>query len=97
MIQINERYIIDVETYNYVARRKHGTKVVTNKNTGDQREEIVYSTVGYYSSIPGAIKGIIEDMNKLHLRGTHDLKEAVRIITENNKQFYQLLEKALEI
>jgi uncharacterized protein with von Willebrand factor type A (vWA) domain len=79
-------------------RNAHRKTIRKDPTTGEISEVDVYNTVGYYSNLEGAIKGVIEDMNARALKdGTHTLKEALEIVIENNKRFIELLEKALKI
>lgn len=97
MIRVNENYIIDIDSYEYTVKRDlHRKRTVKIK--GEELEVDNFSTVGHYSSLTSAVKGVIESMNKCMLRDkTHTLEEAVAIVMENNNRVSELLEKALEV
>jgi hypothetical protein len=99
MIRVNEDYIIEIDNFNYTAKRDtHRTTLVKDKATGNESEVPLYNTVGHYSNLTGAIKGIITDMNSRKLRdGMHSLEEAIAIVVENNNRVSELLERALEV
>ena len=98
MIRVNDDYIIDVDPHNYIVKRDlHKVRVTLNDKTGEETRSPLYYTVGYFGDIPSAVRGIIRDMNKLGLsEGIHTLTEAVKIVQDNNKQFYDLLDRAFE-
>ena len=99
MIRVNDDYIIEVDSFNYTVKRDtHKKRVVKDKITLKEKEIILYSEVGYFDDLTGAIKSIIDDMNKRDLsRRTVSLSEAVEIVLKNNCQVSDLLEKALEV
>ena len=99
MIQINDDYIVQIDALNYtVMRDAHRKTTRKDTKTGETVEVEAYITVGYYSNLEEAIKGVIKDMNARALQaGTHTLKEALEIVVENNNRFTELLEKALKI
>ena len=99
MVRVNNDYIIEIDSLNYTAKRDtHRTTVIKDKKTGAEEESNVFATVGYFSDLSGAIKGIIQDMNSRALRdGVYSLEEAVAIVIENNNRISELLEKALEL
>ena len=84
MIRINDDYYITVDSYNYTAcRDKHKT---------DKHGKNTYSVIGHYPSIEGALRGIINDMNKrAFTEATYSLKEALEVIQQSNKEFTDLL------
>jgi hypothetical protein len=98
MIRVNDDYIIDVDPHNYIVKRDlHKERVTVDDKTGEETRSPLYNTVGYFGDIPGAVRGIIRDMNRNALsEGLYDLIEAVKIIQDNNKQFYDLLDRAFE-
>jgi len=63
----------------------------------DNKELMRYYTVGYFGDMPSAVRGIIRDMNRVGLSGgTFSLTEAVKMVQDNNKRFYDLLDRAFE-
>ena len=99
MVQINDDYIVQIDSLNYtVMRDAHRTTTRKDSKTGEVSEVEVFITIGYYSDLEGAIKGVIKDMNARALQdGTHTLIEAFEIVIKNNNKFSELLEKALKI
>lgn len=89
MIRVNEDYVIEVDRYEYAVK--------IDKHRQGKNGEDVYETIGHYSSLENAIKGVLEAMNKKALgEGVHTLEEALAIIGENNERFAELLEKAVQ-
>jgi hypothetical protein len=99
MVRINDDYVIEIDAFNYTAKRDlHRTTKKTDIATGEVTEVPSYSTIGYYNGLTEAIKGVIKDMNRRELsKKTYSLEEAVKIVLENNKRVSELLQKALEI
>lgn len=98
MIRVSEDYIIDVDPHNYIVKRDlHKVKVKVDDETGEETQSPQYYTVGYFGDIPSAIRGIIRDMNRTELSGgVFSLTEAVKMVQDNNKRFYDLLDRAFE-
>lgn len=98
MIRVNDDYIIDVDPHNYIVKRDlHKERVTVNDKTGEETRSPQYNTVGYFGDIPSAIRGVIRDMNRLGVsEGVHSLTEAVKIVQDNNKKLYDLLDRAFE-
>lgn len=88
MIRVNDDYVIEVDAYNYTACKDRHRK--------DKNGEDIFTTVGHYSDVEGAIGGIIKDMksNKLD-NDTYSLEEAINVIRKINGQFKEMLERAL--
>lgn len=99
MIRVNKDYVIEIDSFNYTAKRDlHRKGVRKDRLYGTEVEVDQFTTVGYYGDLTGAIKGIIRDMNNRRLTdGEHTLEEALSIILENNKKVSDLLEKVLEV
>lgn len=99
MIRVNEDYVIEIDSFNYTVKRDlHRTTVKVDPITLKETEVDSYRVVGYFCKLPGAIKGVIEDMNKRELSsGVHELEEAISIVLENNKKVSDLLERVLEV
>lgn len=90
MVRVNEQYVIDVDERNYTVK--------LDKHKTDKKGNPIYDVCGYYGTLETAIKGVIGSMNKSKLsQGTHTLEEAVKIVCENNKQFEEMLERAVHI
>lgn len=99
MIRVNNDYVIDIDKFNYIVKRdRHRRTVKKDPLRLTYIEVNEYSEVGYFDNLTGAIKGVIEDMNKRDLsRRTVTLLEAVEIVLNNNRQVSDLLERALEV
>lgn len=86
MVRVNEYYVIDVDERNYTVK--------LDKHKTDKKGNAVYDVCGYYGTIEGAIKGVINSMNSKSLAdGIHTLEQALNIVATNNKQFEEMLEK----
>lgn len=98
MVRINDDYIIEVDSMNFTLMRDLHRKKKVRNTAGEEYEVDAFSTVGYFSTLSGAIKGAIKDMNVRKLgEGVHTLKEALEIVLENNRHFSELLESVLEV
>lgn len=98
MVVVDQDYIIDIDSFNYTAKRNtHRKEKVIDKITGEEKEVDHFKTVGYYSSLGAAIKGIINDMTvRKCSENILTLEEALKVIIENNKKFTKLMEKVIE-
>lgn len=99
MVQVNDDYVIAVDPLNYTVKRDaHKTRIVKDKDTGEEKEVGLCVTVGYVGDLAGAIKLVIKDMNKRELsEGIHDLKSALAIVKRNNDSFEELLRQVTTI
>ena len=90
MIRVNENYCIDVDEKCYTVK--------IDKHKEDKNGTPIFETVGYFSSLETAIKGVIISMNRKQLKdGIYTLKEALEIVQENNRKFNELLEEVVRI
>lgn len=89
MIRVNDDYFIRVDSDNYTAcRDKHKT---------DKKGNALYTVVGYYSNLEGAIRGIIKDINaRAFDADTYTLQEALEVIKQSNKVFIDMLKAVLD-
>ena len=84
MIRVDNDYYIDVDEQCYTV------KIDTHKT--DKKGNEVYVIVGYYMNLQNAIKGVIDYQNKKKLKSeNYDLKEALKIVLDNNTRFEKLL------
>lgn len=84
MIRVDNDYYIDVDEQCYTV------KIDTHKT--DKKGNEVYVIVGYYKNLQNAIKGVIDYQNKKKLKSeNYDLKEALKIVLDNNTRFEKLL------
>ena len=96
MVRVNNDYVIQIDNYNYTVMRDVHRKTTRKDKDGGTVETDAYVTVGHYSGLPGAIRGVVKDMNKRELSdGVHSLQEAIDIVISNNNRFNELLENAL--
>lgn len=98
MVKVNDDYFIEIDSLNYTVKRdEHKTRKVMDKVTGETSEIGLCTIVGYYGDLATSIRGVIKDMNRRQLgNGTHELREAVNMVMNNNRHFEALLEKALK-
>ena len=88
MIIVDKNYCIDVDKNCYTVK--------IDKHKTNKKGEKIYETVGYFTSLAGAIKGIINSMNKSKFNeGVYTLEEAIKVIAESNEHFEKLLEKVM--
>lgn len=86
MIRVNENYCIDVDEKCYTVK--------IDKHKTDKKGNPVYETVGYFSCLENAIRGVLVSMNKKQLKdGEHSLKEALKLMQESNRKVYDLLQE----
>lgn len=70
MIRVNDKYVIEVDSLNYTAQ------IDTKKK--DKEGNPVRKTIGYYSNIANAMKGIAEnEVGEVLADGEYSLKEAI--------------------
>lgn len=89
MIRVNDDYVILVDTFNYTpCRDSHKT---------DKKGNPTYKTIGYYSNLEQALRGIIKDMNARSFEAnTLSLQEALEIIQQSNDVFTDMLREVME-
>lgn len=99
MIKVTEDYLIDIDSRNYIAKRDTHKKIkLTDPTTNESKEIDHLKVLGFYNNLSGAIKGIVEDMNKRQLKKeAKTLEDAIMIIKRNNERFEELLNKVLLI
>lgn len=93
MIRVNEDYIIEVDALNYIPKiDKH--KVSKDK---DGKERAVFDTIGYCSTLAGALCKIKEDMYKDCIAEKEiSLYEALNELKRVNKEFENIFNRVLE-
>ena len=97
MVRVNDDYIIEVDSLNYTVKRDEHKTRAEKVEGNDVKVVPVFTTVGYYYDLETSIQGVIKDMNRRQLgEGTHELREAVNMVMNNNRHFEALLEKALK-
>lgn len=88
MIEINERWIIDVDESNYMPART--SKGFIDKKSGAMR----YPHNAYFTKLSDAITYIIrQDVRAGLSDGTYDLENAVRRIVEVTEEYSGLFKK----
>lgn len=86
MIKINDDYFVDVDAFNYTAK--------TDTHKVDKKGQRIIYTIGYYSDLRNAVKGILEYDAKQKFKGVDlTLYEAVKELDKNNKQLEKILAK----
>lgn len=84
MITLIHDLVIDVSQNNCT--------LMVDKNKCDKNGNPIYETVGYYSSLEGAVQaGKNYCIRKKLEAGTFTLTEAIKVIQECNKEFMDLL------
>lgn len=89
MIRIDKDYFITVDPYNYI--------LCHDKHKTDKKGNAVYSVVGYYNNLEGAVQGAVADMSRrAFTEGTYSLQEAVEIIQRNNSRLIEMLNEVCQ-
>lgn len=77
MVRIDKDYLIDMDSYNYIAKFDRHKTVVSK----DGKESDSTDVIGYYSTFPGALEGIYEDKIKRALSGdSMSLEQAIETV-----------------
>lgn len=88
MINLIHDYVVDVDQHNYTLMR--------DKHKRNKKGNPIYETLGYYSSLEGAISAAKQCCIKTHLgKEVYSLHEAIEIIRQVNKEFSDLLKEVL--
>lgn len=91
MIILNEDYAINVTDTSYDLVK---TKVV---ESGKNKGEISKYPIGYFASLSGALRAFGREMVKNNLKsGSMSLTEALKTISETNKEVTQIIDKAVK-
>ena len=90
MIRIDEKHVVLPDSYGYTAA------IDTHKT--NKQGEPVYSNIGYYSTLPGAISSVFERKKRMRLAdGEHDMADTIRIVRELNDEAREMIEKAFPL
>lgn len=93
MIRIDEDYIIDVDAYNYSPKE---IKKSIDKETGEETGKTYEVTIGHYSSLENAIKGILNyKAMKYAQDGEKSLYDVLVKLQTYRREFDELLERAI--
>ena len=88
MIRVNDDYVILVDPLNYTPCR--------DPHSVDKKGNPVYKSIGYYSTLEQALRGVVDDMNsRAFEQNTYSLKEALEVIKQSNKVFTDLMREIL--
>lgn len=88
MIELFDDWVILVGDMDYCLARKAGTRIK------DGKETMQFSRVGYFGTIPAALKRLVGELSRERLKGrVCALDEAVRAIRESNARVEKLLER----
>lgn len=92
MIRVDDDFIIDVDSMNYMPKVK---RIRTNKETGEKYEH--YEVLGYYSTLQGAIRGVLDyKVRILSSVEEKPLETALKEVERIYKQFNELLGRILD-
>lgn len=90
MIELENGYVILVDSMNYTLAKKVQKKAKDEEETKDG-----YRNLGYYRDLGSAINGYWEVVCKLKLEeGEYSLKEAVELIKSESKRVANLVKGA---
>lgn len=86
MIKLTNDFVIEVIDRNYILER--------DMHKNNKKGKPIINILGYYSTLPGAIRACADAMSKEELqKADFSLKEAVNIITESHRKIETLLEE----
>lgn len=84
MIVLINDLVVDVTEFNYT--------LMVDRHKTDKKGKPIYTTLGYYSNLAGAVNGAKEYCIKNELRdGLYDLREAIEKINSISTKFSNLL------
>lgn len=91
MIKVDDDYVIDLDGMNYIPKVKR-TRI--NKVTKETYEDL--ETIGYYGTLKGAIRGLLDfKVRNLLMEGTKSLETALKCVQTAYKEFDELLERVM--
>ena len=92
MIVVNDRWVIDVDAYNYIVCKNKPIKEVK-----DGKEFIRYPSRSYHRTLSDALQAICDEEVRISLgESTKTLAEAVTAISEVRNEVMGLIDKILE-
>jgi hypothetical protein len=93
VIKVNEKYLIDVDDYNYTVYENKPQQVV-DKQTG--KEHTRYPAIGYFGGLQKALLFIRDRMVRDELKGADtDLCGALEVVTNITNDFKQVMDRIL--
>ena len=99
MIRVDDKWVITMDSMNYMPRRDYHRMAKVTKEDGTVREEPVYGMpIGYYSDLKSAVRAIARKEYKDALldKEAVPLREAVGLIEETVNRFEKILEEIRE-
>ena len=95
MVRVNDDWVVDVDTCNYILKRDMH-KMVKGKKQGDP-EIPLYAVKGYFPSLSEALNHLGEEMVRERLtEGVRPLREAVQAIQECREEWRRITADILE-
>lgn len=92
MIVVNDRWVIDVDAYNYIVCKNKPRPKEKNGKT-----YMEYPTVSYHRTLSEACKAILDEEVRISMgEGTKTLAEAVTAMREVCSEMRGLIDKILE-
>lgn len=89
MITLKHDCFIDVSQNNYT--------LMLDKHKQDKNGKPIYETLGYYSTLQGAVSGARDYYIKRQLGAdTYTLDKAIEIVQKINKEFFDLLKEVMQ-
>ena len=93
MIKVNEKYLIDVDDYNYTVYENKPQQVV-DKQTG--KEHTRYPAIGYFGGLQKALLFIRDRMVRDELKNLEGtLEEALRVVNNITSDFQSVMDRIL--
>lgn len=90
MIIVDADYFIDVDQYNYIPKfDRHKTRVEK-----DGTETKITDVIGYYGTLEGALKGVVEDKIKKKISDDNivNLEEAINVVISIKNELQKMYE-----
>ncbi len=89
MITLKHDCLIDVSQNNFT--------LMLDKHKQDKNGKPIYETLGYYSTLQGAVCGARDYYVKRQLESdTYTLDKAIEIVRQTNKEFFDLLKGVMQ-
>jgi hypothetical protein len=95
MVRVNDDWVVDVDTYNYILKRDMH-RMVRGKKKEDP-DVPLYTIKGYFPSLSAALNHLGEEMVRERLtEGVRTLREAVQAIQECREEWRKITADILE-
>lgn len=88
MIKLKHDFVVDSNKNNYI--------LMLDKHKEDEKGRAIYETLGYYSTLEGAIYGAKSILIRMRLRsGVFELEQALEEIRKIHREWVDMLEDVM--